>query len=335
MEKRQPETFDSSLNMDCINIDELTDYSDDEIYSLIKWALSDRGKEKLGSLKRFHFMAYLTKYVSDEKLLDETIDLFDIGKFLERKLNPEKIKALITGEVYSDLQLVKLKAVIYSIHIEYNLLLRFGCGLKDVQIPELMLSINEKNVKHNLSEIGAFIQRHNIKYVVNRFQDEEDFIEMINGMIDIDYTNQTNTFDEDLKYLKNKREVVRKPQQPETFDSPNIPTDGKTPFEFKNNFDHVPNKKVYDYFKKELVDTNYLSLKDLQLYLTMAFQEKKVPDERFKLQGKYTKAVIRSIFYKYYNELAQDKHNLKKEYCELLGEYFIGFSAKKLINNFR
>jgi hypothetical protein len=321
--------------MDCINIDELTAYSNDEIYALTKWALSDKGKEKLGSAKIFYFMAYLTRYVSDEKLLDETIDLFIIGKFLESKLNDEKIKAFITGEVYSDLHLVKLKSVIYSVHIEYNLLLRFGCGLKDIQIPELICSIDGKTVKHNLSEIGNFVQHHSIKSVVNRFKDEEDFIEMINGMIDIDYTNQTNTFDEDIKYLKNKKEVVRKPQRPETFDSPSIETYEKTPFKFENNFDHVPPKKVYDYFKKELVDTNYLSLKDLQLYLTLAFQEKKVPDERFKIQGKYTIAVVRSIFVKYYNELAQDKHNLKKEYCELLGEYFNGFSTKKLINNFR
>jgi hypothetical protein len=106
-------------------------------------------------------------------------------------------------------------------------------------------------------------------------------------------------------------------------------------FEFENKFDHVPPKRVYDYFKKELVDTSYLSLEDLQKYLIMAFQDETFPTEKFEIKGKHTTSIIRTIFVKYYNEIAQDKHGLKLRYCKLLGEFFLGFDTIKLQNNFR
>jgi hypothetical protein len=107
-----------------------------------------------------------------------------------------------------------------------------------------------------------------------------------------------------------------------------------TVFEFKNNFDHVKSKIVYNYFKAELVDKNYLSLEDLHKYLIMAFQNEIVPNERFVLKGKFNIGIIRSIFYKYYSEIAQDKFGKKDEYCQLLGEYFNGFDTAKIKGNF-
>lgn len=107
-------------------------------------------------------------------------------------------------------------------------------------------------------------------------------------------------------------------------------------FEFKNNFDHVPPKKVCDYFKRELVDTGYLSLEDLETYLIVAFQDKTVPAERFTItyNKSPTPTKIKKIFYKYYEEIAQDKHGKMKYYCGLLGEYFNGFNTDKISRNF-
>ncbi|EKT3963759.1 hypothetical protein AAIP55_001312 [Flavobacterium psychrophilum] len=112
-------------------------------------------------------------------------------------------------------------------------------------------------------------------------------------------------------------------------------TDEVTSFT-KNNFDHVPPKKVYDYFKKELVDTGYLSLEDLEKYLIVAFQDKTVPAERFTItyNRSSTPTKIKKIFYKYYEKIAQDKHGKMKYYCGLLGEYFNGFNTDKISRNF-
>ncbi|MEZ7504756.1 hypothetical protein [Flavobacterium sp. Arc2] len=105
-------------------------------------------------------------------------------------------------------------------------------------------------------------------------------------------------------------------------------------FSYDNNFDHVPKEKVYNYFKTELVDKNHLSLDHLHEYLIMAFQEKKPPNEKLKLRGSLGIGIIKNIFYRYYDEIAQDKHGLKYNYCQLLGEYFNGFDTDKLSRNF-
>jgi len=104
-------------------------------------------------------------------------------------------------------------------------------------------------------------------------------------------------------------------------------------FSFKNNFDHVPSEKVLLYFKTNLVDKNYLTLADLQSYLILAFQNKTFPNEKFVIIN-FKVAEIRAIFYKYFNDIAQDKHGKKMEYCKLLGEYFEGFNTKKISDNF-
>lgn len=148
------------------------------------------------------------------------------------------------------------------------------------------------------------------------------------------------TFSLILQFLSEQEILYNKTQSkksvPLTLTPINLkePTD-PTPF-VKNNFDHVPIKNVYDYFKKELVDTNYLSLEDLEKYLVMAFQNKNVSAERFTITYKKspTPTKIKKIFYKYYNEIAQDKHGKMKDYCGLLGEYFNGFDTGKISRNF-
>jgi hypothetical protein len=105
-------------------------------------------------------------------------------------------------------------------------------------------------------------------------------------------------------------------------------------FSFKNNFDHVASEKVFQYFKTNLVDKNYLTLEDLRKYLIIAFQDKIVSDKKFVLNGSFKYGEVRAIFYKYFNDIAKDKHGLKIEYCKLLGEYFEGFNTIKISNNF-
>jgi hypothetical protein len=101
-----------------------------------------------------------------------------------------------------------------------------------------------------------------------------------------------------------------------------------------NKFDHVNKDKVLGYFKAELVDKNYLSLETLNKYLIVAFQEKTTIAEKITLEGKFSQGIIRNIFYRYYSEIAQDKHGLKQDYCKLLGEYFVGFDTDKISRNF-
>lgn len=105
-------------------------------------------------------------------------------------------------------------------------------------------------------------------------------------------------------------------------------------FLFNNEFDNVNNVNVYNYFKKELVDKNYLSLEDLQGYLTLAFEKKELPKAKFIFKQNRTLKVIRVIFYNYFKNIAYKPNGKQPEYVKLLTDYFQGFEYEKVKNNF-
>ena len=105
-------------------------------------------------------------------------------------------------------------------------------------------------------------------------------------------------------------------------------------FTFINNFDNVNNVNVYNYFKKELVDKNYLSLEDLEKYLKLSFEKKKLPKAKFIFKQNRTLRVIRIIFYNYFKNIAYKPNGRQSEYVKLLTDYFQGFEYEKVKNNF-
>lgn len=102
----------------------------------------------------------------------------------------------------------------------------------------------------------------------------------------------------------------------------------------ENNFDHVPPKRVCSYFKKELVETGYLSIEDLEKYLIMAFQDEKIQDEKFRFEKRIKVKTARDIFYRYYTVISKAGNTKKKVYAGLLGNYFTGFTTQKVFDNF-
>ncbi|WNH10497.1 hypothetical protein [Thalassobellus suaedae] len=102
-------------------------------------------------------------------------------------------------------------------------------------------------------------------------------------------------------------------------------------FKFSNNFDQIEATKVYECFYK-LVERGYLLKEDLESYLILAFQDKTQPKEKFTFSNKHI-GNITAIFYKYYTEV-DSPHGKQKQYAELLGEYFKGFTTQRVINNF-
>lgn len=111
-------------------------------------------------------------------------------------------------------------------------------------------------------------------------------------------------------------------------------TETEDPNPFKNNFDDVPESKLFDYFIKNLVDKKYLSEESLTLYLKQAFELKAPPSKRFSFDNMPTQDKIRKIFYEYYKTTAGKPNGKKRAYVELLGEYFNGFDSDKIDTNF-
>lgn len=104
-------------------------------------------------------------------------------------------------------------------------------------------------------------------------------------------------------------------------------------FKFKNNFDKVESSIVYSFFKENLVDKNHLSKEDLEKYLLLAFQNKEIPEKKFKLSN-INIGNTRKIFYTYYKDIAGKPHSNEFTYAELLGNYFERFTTKKVFDNF-
>ena len=137
-----------------------------------------------------------------------------------------------------------------------------------------------------------------------------------------------------IELFLNSVEFEVKPQTKLVPENGQNKTIDNTEFSFHNEFDNVNPKGVFDYFKKELVDKNYLSLEDLENYLKLSFEKKELPKAKFILKQNKTLKVIRVIFYNYFKNIAYKPNGRQSEYVKLLTDYFQGFEYEKVKNNF-
>ena len=102
---------------------------------------------------------------------------------------------------------------------------------------------------------------------------------------------------------------------------------------FKNNFDNNTPVEIYKHFKAGLVEKGYLTEQELNEYLKAAFELKTIPKILFKLTHTPTKQKIYTVFYVYYKDISQKKHDRQKEYAALLGNYFEGYKTEIIKTN--
>ena len=123
-----------------------------------------------------------------------------------------------------------------------------------------------------------------------------------------------------------EREKALPPQQTETETEQGTPT-------FTNNFDNIKPTEIYKHFKAGLVEKGYLTEQELNKYLKAAFELKTKPETLFKLKHTPTKQKIYTVFYVYYKDISQKKHERQKEYAALLGDYFEGYKTEIIQTN--
>ena len=102
---------------------------------------------------------------------------------------------------------------------------------------------------------------------------------------------------------------------------------------FTNNFDNIKPTEIYKHFKAGLVEKGYLTEQELNEYLKAAFELKIIPETLFKLKHTPTKQKIYTVFYIYYKDIAQKKHERQKEYAALLGDFFEGYKTETIQTN--
>jgi|SRR5690554_326466 len=111
--------------------------------------------------------------------------------------------------------------------------------------------------------------------------------------------------------------------------------EAKEPFEFKNEFDKVPEDKVYEYFQQKLVETNMLTETEFHQYLKVAFEKVEKPKKKFVLKNSKGKGRTTKIFNDYSKDIAGRASGDLKKYVGLLGDYFEGYENNKtLYSNF-
>lgn len=125
-------------------------------------------------------------------------------------------------------------------------------------------------------------------------------------------------------------EEIQKENLPPQHPEPTAPQETPT---FTNNFDNITTVEIYKHFKAGLVQKQYLTEQELNEYLKAAFELKTIPETLFKLKHTPTKQKIYTVFYIYYKDISQKKHERQKEYAALLGDFFEGYKTEIIQTN--
>lgn len=163
----------------------------------------------------------------------------------------------------------------------------------------------------------------NPQYFIDKFLSSEKYIRIYKNSVG--YLSSHEMYSGILEALLTLINSLP-PEHSETVREQVIPT-------FKNNFDNVKPTEIYNHFKAGLVEKGYLTEQELNEYLRAAFELKKIPQTLFKLRHTPTKQKIYTVFYVYYKDISQKKHERQKEYAALLGNYFEGYKTEIIKTN--
>jgi hypothetical protein len=162
--------------------------------------------------------------------------------------------------------------------------------------------------------------KRTLKFIDSNISEKEINIELINYQKHLQAKRESIYFD-----LINEIQSLPS-QQNETKTEQETPT-------FTNNFDNIKPTEIYKHFKAGLVEKGYLTEQELNEYLKAAFELKTKPETLFKLKHTPTKQKIYTVFYVYYKDISQKKHEKQKEYAALLGDFFEGYKTEIIQTN--
>lgn len=191
--------------MDFIEIDNInTPYSNNDVYLTIKYVL----KTEPERFQRWSIISYLIQYISDEKLLTSTIELFKEIDFLTNKLETANITVSNNND-YSTLEKIKINAITHSLILANEInLKKFSSLIIVSEAPVLQLNLNNRRIEHNSTEIGNWIKRNSIKSLIDTtvklptLRDQEKVIKkLIQSMSGLAYLHDTDFFLKEIDYL--------------------------------------------------------------------------------------------------------------------------------------
>ncbi|MDI5886537.1 hypothetical protein [Flavobacterium yafengii] len=195
--------------MDLIDIDNTkTAFSNKETDIAIEYVL----KTETDPTEKWLLISHFINYITDEKLLNNTIVLFEGIPFLEKTFTQlTTLDEFLESEgIQKAKDKTKIKAIIYSLSFYCRILLeQYGHFIKNCDIPELRFNIVDRKIEHNLPEITELIKRKSIGSRRDEVLDlptikaqEIEIKKIIQSMAIIDYTNDTNYFQDEIKHFE-------------------------------------------------------------------------------------------------------------------------------------
>ena len=280
--------------------------------------------------KCLHLIGYWLN--EDEKsiefLMNKDLSFSEIGLAFSKELNEN---LLMIGNTESKKDLIKFYIFeffeLQGFYIQHNEIL--FTGIRSNYETNSYEHTSENGTKRKLSEFENYvIQSWNLfDLIFNEIQlccftFEIDFFEICSNL-----NFQHNIFSSEIiTILKEMRTNNSLQQNLETKTVEDISS-------FTNNFDNIKPTEIYKHFKAGLVEKGYLTEQELNEYLKAAFELKTKPETLFKLKHTRTKQNIYTVFYVYYKDVSQKKHNRQKEYAALLGDFFEGYNTEIIKTN--
>lgn len=243
-----------------INIDTVCKYSTDDIFNILKNYIEYKEKiyhddgDEIDLSYRLLIVCGFTRYLTDEKLLNHTLDVlrkFDL-------INDIKNTGIDLSS-YSEIDVIKIKAIYYSLTSLYKL------NIKALKFPNsknpILFDIKLKEnrvIEHNLQEVLNSIQLNN----VFQFEDEINNLPInlqkraidkwVRSALKVGYLNDTEIFKEETEYLKGISNHLLE------FEVPKPDEVLKNEFDkiFKNDIGFTIFNKMFELYK---VETNHLA----------------------------------------------------------------------------
>ncbi len=194
-----------------------------------------------------HYLSKIKNYIQ----LNNTIDLYKSGGWLikEKKTTQYLIENVLCNIIYSKEDCTKIRAIVYSGMMEYEVLIKTFKSIIQRDIPEFKFQVKDRVVIVNTDELLNFIRTESRNTFLNQLDRKNNYEEkiyqienLISVLARIDYQNGTSCFDKEksnLSYLK--QNITR-----------NIQTENIYPFKIigaKENFLKYKNLHIIDVYK--------------------------------------------------------------------------------------
>ncbi|SMC33702.1 hypothetical protein [Cellulophaga tyrosinoxydans] len=169
--------------------------------------------EQASFYKPYLFAHYLGKIKNDIQL-NNTIDLYKSGGWLKKEKIATQylIENVLYKLIYSKEDCTKIRAIVYSGMMEYEILIKTYKSIIKRDIPEFKFEVKDKVVIVNSDELLHFIGIESRNTFLNQLDRKNNYQEkiyqienLISVLARIDYQNGTSFFDKEklnLTYLK-------------------------------------------------------------------------------------------------------------------------------------